>query len=137
MDRFGYDVADAAADLPRITLDPRNLFVDFPVKQTFQITEGAKRQFNRNRHDHGIVSPRQHGPHPRRVGGLCADSELKTRAQIGALQIEQFALDVESATVAAERAVGGNHTMTRDDYRDGIAVVWHAYGAEGKGITDG
>src|SRR6266436_3183321 len=66
MDRLCYDVADAAADLPGIALDPRNLIVDFPVKQTFQITEGAKCQFNRNRHDHGIVSPRQHGTHPKR-----------------------------------------------------------------------
>src|SRR5580765_8026309 len=65
MDRLGYDVADAAADLPGIALDPRNLIIDFRVEQTFQITEGAKRQFNRNRHDHGIVRPRQHGPTPR------------------------------------------------------------------------
>src|SRR2546425_3562781 len=137
MDRLGYDVADAAADLPGATLDPRNLFVDFPVKQTFQITEGAKRQFNRNRHDHGIVSPRQHGPHSKRVGGLCADSERKTRAQIGLLQIEQFELKVESATVAAERAVGGDHTMTGNNNRDGIAVVRHADGAECMRMRDG
>src|SRR6266481_4902188 len=76
-------------------------------------------------------------PPQERVGGLCADSERKTRAQIGLLQIEQFALDVESATVSAERAVGGDHTMTGNNNRDGITVVRHADGAECMWMRDG
>src|SRR5882724_187213 len=59
------------------------------------------------------------------------------RAQIGLLQIEQFALDVESATVSAERAVGGDHTMTGNNNRDGITVVRHADGAECMWMRDG
>src|SRR5258705_5160892 len=64
LDRLAHDIPNAAADFQGIALDPRSFFVEFPVKQPFEITERAKRHFRRDGNDHGIVGPRQHGPTP-------------------------------------------------------------------------
>src|SRR5205809_7552780 len=53
------------------------------------------------------------------------------------LQIEQFALDVESAAITAKRAVGRNYAMTRYDDCNGIPIVRHAHGAKGLRMSNG
>src|ERR1022692_3263479 len=47
-----------------------------------------------------------------------------------AFQFQELSFHVEAATVAAERAVGGNYTVAGDDNRDWIPIVGHAHGAK-------
>jgi hypothetical protein len=51
VDRLHYYVTRAAANLPRLALDPRSFFVDAMVEQAFVIQESSERVVHGNRDD--------------------------------------------------------------------------------------
>src|SRR5260370_29432944 len=99
--RLSDNIADSAADLPGLALGPRSLVIDSAMEQAFEVLKGFERRVNRNRYGNGVFDARQHAKTPQ-VGGLCADSQGKTRANVPLLKVEQLALDVEPATIAAQ-----------------------------------
>src|SRR5215470_9557437 len=54
----------------------------------------------------------------------------RQRTGQGAFQFQQLPLGIETSAVAAERAVRGDDTVTRNNYRNRISVVRHPDGAE-------
>ena len=53
------------------------------------------------------------------------------------LKVEQLALDVKTAAVAAQRSAGCDHAVAGDDDGDWIPVVRHTDGAVGVGMANG
>jgi hypothetical protein len=53
------------------------------------------------------------------------------------LKVEQLALDVEPATIAAQRAARCDHPVAGNDNSDWIPVVRHAYGTVGVCVANG
>jgi erythromycin esterase-like protein len=53
------------------------------------------------------------------------------RLNVGLLQVEEFALEVEAAAISAERAARRDYAVTGNDDGDGISIVSHADGAAG------
>src|SRR5437016_7102042 len=49
---------------------------------------------------------------------------------VNALQPKQLVLDLQSASVAAQRTAGGDHSMAGDNDGDGIVMMGLAYGPE-------
>jgi hypothetical protein len=103
-DRLSNHITKTAADLPGRTFYPRSFVEDSAMQQAFEIEESLKRGVDRNWDGHRIFDAWQHGilPHTRRR--LCADSQGKTRMNTSLLEVEQFALDVETSAVSAQRA---------------------------------
>ena len=53
------------------------------------------------------------------------------------LKVEQLALDVEPATIPAQRAARCDHPVAGNDDSDWIPVVRHAYGTVGPRVANG
>src|ERR1035438_1915983 len=70
-------------------------------------------------------------------GGLCTDSQWKTRMNVRALQVKQLALDVEAAAISTQRPSGCDDAVAGNNDGDGIPIVGHADRAEGLRVSDG
>ena len=63
-DRLNDNIAQTAADLPWIALDPRDVVVGSAMEQAFEILKGLERHFHRNWNRDRVLDARQHARPP-------------------------------------------------------------------------